>query len=72
MNTGVIPYQTFNCPHCGAPGHVEYGSAKYSCDCRFRNYGQPYQAPVSYPQPMRCGSCGQAFVLGEQHICVTV
>jgi hypothetical protein len=31
----VIPFQSFACPHCGAPGMVNMGQAEYSCLCRF-------------------------------------
>jgi ribosomal protein S27E len=72
MNDATIPFQTFTCPHCGAPGQVSYGSAQYSCTCRLR----PSQAPTPPPHPMlvptlpvRCMHCGQTFT-GSFHSCV--
>lgn len=41
----MIPPQTFHCPHCGAPGQVEYGRAEYSCMCRMGSF----RAPDPYP-----------------------
>jgi hypothetical protein len=32
-------HQTFNCPHCGAPGQVNYGQASYACTCRLTHQG---------------------------------
>jgi len=32
-------HQTFNCPHCGAPGQVNYGHASYACTCRLTHQG---------------------------------
>lgn len=58
MTTSDIPYQTFNCPHCGAPGSVSYGQAQYTCTCRFRTFVTP--EPVKAGDT--CPTCGEKFV----------
>jgi hypothetical protein len=37
----MIANQMFHCPHCGAPGQVNYGQAEYSCMCRMGHFQQP-------------------------------
>ena len=37
----MIPHTSFTCPHCGAPGQVNYGAAEYSCTCRFKPFISP-------------------------------
>ena len=69
----MIPYQAFNCPHCGAPGHVEYGKAEYSCECRFglhyqRPQQQKWEQPYGDTWPL-CATCGQPIYHG--HVCST-
>lgn len=38
MTTADVPYQQFHCPKCGAPGHVTWGVASYSCHCRLQAF----------------------------------
>jgi hypothetical protein len=54
MSTSDIPYQTFNCPQCGAPGSVSYGQASYTCMCRMRTFVTPTPQPVECICP-KCG-----------------
>jgi hypothetical protein len=42
-------HQTFNCPHCGAPGQVNYGQASYACTCRLTHQGH-YKSTDEAPQ----------------------
>jgi hypothetical protein len=67
----MIPWQTFLCPRCGAPGQVNYGQAEYSCTCRFGTYQMP-QEPQKWQQIdtwPKCATCGQPIYHG--HICTT-
>jgi hypothetical protein len=50
----VIPYKEFNCPHCGAPGHVHFGQAEYSCICRLGVFVAPAKASVDTSLLERC------------------
>lgn len=62
----MIPYQTFNCPHCGAPGQVNYGQAEYSCTCRLTR--QVYTPADAWP---KCPHCGQPIYAGHSFVAVT-
>lgn len=63
----MIPYQTFHCPKCGAPGQVNNGQAEYSCLCRLGTFQSPGTPEDLWP---KCPNCGQSMFFG--HSCVAV
>jgi hypothetical protein len=67
--TGDAMTRHFNCPHCGAPGHVPYGEmAQYTCTCRFQNFTRQSRPLFSE----YCIGCGQSIRPGQAHVCMAV